>query len=105
MSLICTAIVSPEGVNVPHGGAPPYITPSTSATPSSASAASRGVTGAPAVSSASMRWISASCACRRYDVPTRLSPDQCQAGSSGSARRHSVTRAWEKSSNASRISA
>ena len=35
----------PDPVNVPHSGAPPYITPSTSATPSSASAASSGVTG------------------------------------------------------------
>ena len=65
MSVMRTAIVSPDPVNEPHSGAPPYITPRTSATPSSASAASSGVTGTPAVSSASIRWIAASWAWRR----------------------------------------
>ena len=36
----------------------------------------------------------ASWAWRRYDVPTRLSPDQCQASASGSARSSSVASAW-----------
>jgi hypothetical protein len=60
----CSNPAKPSGVNLPHSGTPPYMTRSPSSTPSAASSGSTGV-GLPAASSASIRWISASCAWRR----------------------------------------
>jgi hypothetical protein len=55
------------------------MTRSTSSTPSLASAGSMSL-GTPAVSSASTRWISASCAWRRRTKPTVLSSAQVHTG-------------------------
>ena len=85
MSVTSTRTVLPSsGTQMAQSGTPENITRSASSTPSHDSSGSMGVR-ASAVSSASSRWISASCACRRRTKPTVLSSDHVHAGSSGSA--------------------
>ena len=64
-------------------GHPPYMTRSTSSTPSALSCGSSGVRSPD--QSASIRWISASWAWRRRMKPMVWSSDQVQAGVSGAA--------------------
>nr|WP_235738736.1 hypothetical protein [Nocardioides alcanivorans] len=85
------------GVNVPHSASPPNITSSVSWTPSVASSGSSRVT-CPLMSSASSRWMSASCAWRRTVNPTVFSLLHDQAASRGSAATKAFWRAAVHSS-------
>ena len=97
-------VAAGSAVNVPHGGTPPYITRSTSSTPSSARAGSRGVR-LPAISSASTRWMRASWACRR-----RMKPTDCVRATRSTRRRRrwawrgprSARRCWWRRSRRAR---
>src|SRR5665648_959487 len=67
----------PSGVKLPQSGTPSTKTVSTSSTPSTASSTDGGRTSRPAVSCASARCTSASCACRRATHPS-VPPSGCQ---------------------------